>query len=254
MKQENLAEMEIWANSRGYTWNCMYARDSLAKHLRKKFVNVVMYWQITRQKSVQTIRWLLQWPRNLEMQSKFHQVGNNYVLFVTKLKKVMLTDSVKAALKLEKLPVPLTVMKKLHKDNLQNVILNANWILVKCLHLLLTLYQRSKGNFMQRNRYRKWFKHWRILVTLLFMKNCVTIQFLWKITIVSQSRPDWTFNILSWIHRKMIQVICLTLWRLGGFGDFRKKKTAVFSWLTNPLAPPPIALESCSTAQTDRPV
>ena len=37
----------------------------------------------------------------------------------------MLTDSVKAALKLEKLPVPLTMMKKLHKDNLQNATLNA---------------------------------------------------------------------------------------------------------------------------------
>jgi len=45
----------------------------------------------------------------------------------------------------------------------------------------------------------------------------------------------------------------LTLWRLGGFGDFRKK-TAVFGCLTNTLAPPAIALESCSTAQTDRPV
>jgi len=32
------------------------------------------------------------------------------------------------------------------------------------------------------------------------------------------------------------------------------KKTAVFSCLTNALAPPPIALESCSAAQTDRPV
>jgi len=29
------------------------------------------------------------------------------------------------------------------------------------------------------------------------------------------------------------------------------KKTAVFGCLTNALAPPPIALESCSTAQTD---
>jgi len=46
----------------------------------------------------------------------------------------------------------------------------------------------------------------------------------------------------------------LTLWRLGGFGDFRKKKTAVFGCLTNALAPQPIAPESCSTAQTDRPV
>jgi len=38
-----------------------------------------------------------------------------------------------------------------------------------------------------------------------------------------------------------------------GFSDFRKK-TAIFGCLTNTLAPLPIALESCSTAQTDRPV
>jgi len=38
-----------------------------------------------------------------------------------------------------------------------------------------------------------------------------------------------------------------------GFSDFCKK-TAVFVCLTNALAPPPIALESCSTAETDRPV
>jgi len=31
-------------------------------------------------------------------------------------------------------------------------------------------------------------------------------------------------------------------------------KTAVFGCLTNALAPPPIVLESCSRAQTDRPV
>jgi len=31
-------------------------------------------------------------------------------------------------------------------------------------------------------------------------------------------------------------------------------KTAVFGCLTNALAPPPIALESCSSAQTDQPV
>jgi len=31
-------------------------------------------------------------------------------------------------------------------------------------------------------------------------------------------------------------------------------KTAVFGCLTNALAPPPIALESCWMAQTDRPV
>jgi len=47
--------------------------------------------------------------------------------------------------------------------------------------------------------------------------------------------------------------LLLTLWRLGGFGDFCKK-TAVFGCLTNALAPPPIALESCPTAQADRPV
>jgi len=32
------------------------------------------------------------------------------------------------------------------------------------------------------------------------------------------------------------------------------KKTAVFGCLTNALALPPIALNSCSTAQTDQPV
>jgi len=32
------------------------------------------------------------------------------------------------------------------------------------------------------------------------------------------------------------------------------QKTAVFSCLTNALAPPPIALESCSMAQTNWPV
>jgi len=48
--------------------------------------------------------------------------------------------------------------------------------------------------------------------------------------------------------------LTLTFWRLTGFGDFCKKKTAVFGCLTNALAPPPIALDSCSTAQTDRPV
>jgi len=45
----------------------------------------------------------------------------------------------------------------------------------------------------------------------------------------------------------------LTLLEPPGFGDFRKK-TAVFGCLINALAPPPIALESCSAAQTDRPV
>ena len=50
-----------------------------------------------------------------------------------------------------------------------------------------------------------------------------------------------------------IEADLLTPWHLGGFGDFRKK-AAVFGCLTNALALPPIALESCSAAQTDRPV
>jgi len=52
----------------------------------------------------------------------------------------MLTDSVKAPLKLEELPVPLTVMKELHKDNRQNATLNAYWMLVKSLQLLPAVY------------------------------------------------------------------------------------------------------------------
>jgi len=40
----------------------------------------------------------------------------------------------------------------------------------------------------------------------------------------------------------------------GWFWRFSQKKTAVCGCLTNALAPPPIALESCSTAQTDWPV
>jgi len=39
----------------------------------------------------------------------------------------------------------------------------------------------------------------------------------------------------------------------GWYQRFSQKKTAVFGCLTNALAPVPIALESCSTAQTDRP-
>jgi len=52
--------------------------------------------------------------------------------------------------------------------------------------------------------------------------------------------PYISFLNLQWYHN-------LTPWRLGGFGDFCKK-TAVFVCLTNALAPPPIALESCSMA------
>jgi len=50
-----------------------------------------------------------------------------------------------------------------------------------------------------------------------------------------------------------IEKQCLPLLEPPGFGDFRKKKTAVFGCLTNALAPPSIALDSCSVAQTDRP-
>jgi len=46
----------------------------------------------------------------------------------------------------------------------------------------------------------------------------------------------------------------LTLLEPPGFSNFRKKKIAVFGCLTNALAPPPIALESCSAAKTDQPV
>jgi len=42
--------------------------------------------------------------------------------------------------------------------------------------------------------------------------------------------------------------------RAAWFRRFSQKKTAVFGCLTNTLAPPPIALESCSAAQTDQPV
>jgi len=48
-------------------------------------------------------------------------------------------------------------------------------------------------------------------------------------------------------------VIILTLLEPPSFGDFRKK-TAVFGCLTNALAPPTIALESCLAAQMDWPV
>jgi len=50
------------------------------------------------------------------------------------------------------------------------------------------------------------------------------------------------------------QNVLLTRW-LPAYGifvlRFRLKKTAVFGCLTNALAPPPIALESCSRAQLD---
>jgi len=87
----------------------------------------------------------LQWPRNWKCnQSKFYQVGNKYVLFVTKkLKKVMLTESVKAPLKLEELPVPLTVMKELHKQSAKRYL---ECILDACqVSPICYLQHRSKG-------------------------------------------------------------------------------------------------------------
>jgi len=52
------------------------------------------------------------------------------------------------------------------------------------------------------------------------------------------------------------QKLChyLNTLRAAWFRRFSQKKTAVFSCLTNALAPPPIVLESSSAAQTDRPV
>jgi len=48
--------------------------------------------------------------------------------------------------------------------------------------------------------------------------------------------------------------LSLNTFTVAWFRQFSQKKTAVFSCLTNALAPPPIALKSCSVAQTDRPV
>jgi len=42
--------------------------------------------------------------------------------------------------KIAHMPLTLTVMKEQHKDNLQNVTLNAHWMLVKCLQLLPAVY------------------------------------------------------------------------------------------------------------------
>ena len=50
------------------------------------------------------------------------------------------------------------------------------------------------------------------------------------------------------------RTVGLNTFRATWFRRFFAKKTAVFCCLTNALAPLPIALESCSAAQTDRPV
>jgi len=63
----------------------------------------------------------------------------------------------------------------------------------------------------------------------------------------------YLFFVNSFLHHDAnSEKFHLTPWRLAGFGDFCEK--TVFGCLTNTLAPPPIALESCSTAETDRPV
>jgi len=71
---------------------------------------------------------------------------------------------------------------------------------------------------------------------------------LWSCKVAQNSMRDFE----AWYICTPVSNV-LTPWRLGGFGDFRKK-TAVFGCLTNALAPPPIVLESCSKAQTDPPV
>ena len=62
-----------------------------------------------------------------------------------------------------------------------------------------------------------------------------------------------SFGHSRWI--KIQAILLLTLWELGYdiFVLWFQPKTAVFGCLTNALAPPSIALESCSRAQPDRP-
>jgi len=54
VKQENLAEMEIWATTLGYTWKCMYAPLQVL-HWQcswEKNLNAVMYWKSKKNVSV----------------------------------------------------------------------------------------------------------------------------------------------------------------------------------------------------------
>jgi len=70
------------------------------------------------------------------------------------------------------------------------------------------------------------------------------------------SSPSTTIS-LSMKLPSHLTITWLTLWESAYdifVLQFRSKKTAVFGCLTNTIAPPPIVLESCSRAQTDRPV
>jgi len=55
-------------------------------------------------------------------------------------------------------------------------------------------------------------------------------------------------------RRKKVENPCFLLFGVWVVLAIFAKKTAVFGCPTNALAPPLIALESCSMAQTDRPV
>jgi len=57
------------------------------------------------------------------------------------------------------------------------------------------------------------------------------------------------YKIIAELNKKFLNTL-----RAAWFRRISQKKTAVFGCLTNVLAPPPIVLESCSVAQTDRPV
>jgi len=56
------------------------------------------------------------------------------------------------------------------------------------------------------------------------------------------------------INNNLIVLRDVNTFRAAWFWQFSQKKPEVFSCLTNTLAPPPIALETCSAAQTDQPV
>jgi len=67
--------------------------------------------------------------------------------------------------------------------------------------------------------------------------------------------PDFVGTLYNFFVGGCCQLLkLLNTLASGWFWRFSHKKTAVFGCLTNALAPRPIALESCSTAQTDRPV
>jgi len=69
----------------------------------------------------------------------------------------------------------------------------------------------------------------------------------------SQSLSETITKIIkiNCVYYVLGDINCSASARIRGFSQ---KKTAVFGCLTNALAPPPIALESCSMAQMYRPV